>query len=86
MITFILCVKHYENSHSYETTWKLLENTLVSVCNQTDKNFDVIVISNKALDNFSNNPKIKNVKFIEVDWKPPKVYLINGKWDQTQMG
>jgi len=48
-----------------------LENTLVSVCNQTDKNFDVIVVSNKTLNDFSNNPKIKNVKFIEVDWKPP---------------
>ena len=71
MITFIICVKHYENCHSYESTWKLLENTLVSVCNQTDKNFDVIVVSNKTLDDFSNHPKIKNVKFIEVDWKPP---------------
>jgi len=71
MITFIICVKHYENCHSYKTTWKLLENTLVSVCNQTDKNFDVIVVSNKTLDDFSNHPKIKNVKFIEVDWKPP---------------
>jgi hypothetical protein len=48
-----------------------LENTLVSVCNQTDKNFDVIVVSNKTLHDFSNNPKIKNVKFIEVDWEPP---------------
>tara|TARA_R110002167_G_scaffold366019_1_gene592665 strand:+ start:1437 stop:2180 length:744 start_codon:yes stop_codon:yes gene_type:complete len=48
-----------------------LENTLVSVCNQTDENFDVIVVSNKTLDDFSNNPKIKNVKFIEVDWEPP---------------
>jgi len=71
MITFIICVKHYKNCHSYETTWKLLENTLVSVCNQTDKNFDVIVVSNKTLNDFSNNPKIKNIKFIEVDWKPP---------------
>lgn len=71
MITFIICVKHYENCHSYESTWKLLENTLVSVCNQTDKNFNVIVVSNKTLDDFSNHPKIKNVKFIEVDWDPP---------------
>jgi hypothetical protein len=71
MITFIICVKHYENCHSYETAWKLLENTLVSVCNQTDKNFDVIVVSNKTLDDFSNNTNIKNVKFIEVDWEPP---------------
>lgn len=71
MITFIICVKHYKNCHSYDATWKILKNTLVSVCNQTDKNFDVIVVSNKTLNNFSNNPKIKNVKFIEVDWTPP---------------
>ena len=71
MVTFIICVKHYKNCHSYETTWKLLENTLVSVCNQTDENFNVIVVSNKTLDDFSNHPKIKNVKFIEVDWDPP---------------
>ena len=71
MITFIICVKHYENCHSYESTWQLLENTLASVCNQTDKNFDVIVVSNKTLNDFSGNPKIKNVKFIEVDWEPP---------------
>lgn len=71
MITFIICVKHPENCHSYESTWNLLENTLVSVCNQTDENFDVIVVSNKTLNNFSNNSKIKNVKFIEVDWGPP---------------
>jgi glycosyltransferase involved in cell wall biosynthesis len=71
MITFIICVKHYKNCHSYDATWKLLENTLVSVCNQTDKNFDVIVVSNKTLDDFVGNTKIKNVKFIEVDWEPP---------------
>ena len=71
MVTFIICVKHYKNCHSYETTWKLLENTLVSACNQTDKNFNIIVVSNKTLNDFSNNPKIKNVKFIEVDWDAP---------------
>ncbi len=83
MITFIICVKHYENCHSYESTWKLLENTLVSVCNQTDENFDVIVVSNKTLDDFSNNPKIKNVKFIEVDWEPPS---LSNQWQiRTQI-
>ena len=71
MITFITCVKHYENCHSYGNTWELLKNTLVSVCNQTDTNFNVIVVSNKTLDDFSNDSKIKNVKFIEVNWAPP---------------
>ena len=71
MITFIISVKHYENSHSYGTTWKLLENTLASVCNQSNDNFNVIVISNKTLDAFKGNPKIKNVKFLELNWAPP---------------
>ena len=74
MLTFIISVKHYENSHSYSTTWKLLENTLASVCNQSNENFNVIVISNKTLDVFKGNPKIKNVKFLEVKWAPPATY------------
>ena len=71
MVTFITCVKHYENCHSYNDTWNLLENTLVSVCGQLDDRFEVIVVSNKTLNEFPDNPKIKNVKFIEVDWPPP---------------
>tara|TARA_B100002019_G_C21195493_1_gene561173 strand:- start:66 stop:878 length:813 start_codon:yes stop_codon:yes gene_type:complete len=71
MITFILSVKHYQNCHSYESTWKILENTLVSIYNQTDKNFEVIVVSNKTLTKFDNNHQIGEVKFIEVDWNPP---------------
>lgn len=71
MVTFIICVKHYENCHSYNDTWDLLENTLVSVCGQLDDRFEVIVVSNKTLNEFPDNPKIKNTKFIEVDWPPP---------------
>tara|TARA_B100000902_G_C27305755_1_gene915369 strand:+ start:1494 stop:2279 length:786 start_codon:yes stop_codon:yes gene_type:complete len=71
MVTFIICVKHYENCYSYNDTWNLLEKTLVSVCGQLDKRFKVIVVSNKTLNTFSENTKIKNVKFIEVKWPPP---------------
>lgn len=73
MVTFIICVKHYGNSHSYSDTWDLLENTLVSVCGQLDDRFEVIVVSNKTLNSFTENKKIKNVKFIEVDWLPPSL-------------
>tara|TARA_B100000902_G_C27308629_1_gene917049 strand:- start:822 stop:1607 length:786 start_codon:yes stop_codon:yes gene_type:complete len=73
MVTFIICVKHYENCHSYNDTWDLLENTLVSVCGQLDNRFEVIVISNKTLNEFPDNPKIKDIKFIEVDWLPPSL-------------
>jgi hypothetical protein len=71
MVTFIICVKHYENCHSYNDIWDLLEKTLVSVCGQLDDRFEVIVVSNKTLNTFPENKKIKNVKFIEVDWPPP---------------
>jgi len=74
MVSFIICVKHYENCHSYNDTWDLLENTLVSVCGQLDDRFEVIVVSNKTLNDFPENRKIKNVKFIEVDWQPPTPY------------
>ena len=71
MVTFIICVKHYENCHSYNDIWDLLEKTLVSVCGQLDDRFEVIVVSNKTLNTFPENKKIKKVKFVEVDWLPP---------------
>jgi len=71
MVTFIIAVKHYENCHSYNDTWDLLEKTLGSVCGQLDDRFEVIVVSNKTLNTFTENKKIKNVKFIEVNWLPP---------------
>ena len=71
MVTFIICVKHYENCHSYNDIWDLLEKTLVSVCGQLDDRFEVIVVSNKTLNTFPENKKIKKVKFVEVDWPPP---------------
>lgn len=73
MINFVICVKHPDNCYSYETTWQLLRNTLYSVCNQTDKNFKVLIIANKILDNFEDDKNIFNVEFIEVDFLPPKM-------------
>ena len=73
MVTFIICVKHYENCHSYNDIWDLLEKTLVSVCGQLDDRFKVIVVSNKTLNTFPENKKIKNVKFVEVNWPAPSL-------------
>lgn len=71
MLSFLICVKHFENCHSYSNTWSLLKNTLISVCNQSDSNFNVVVVANKVLDDFQDDCRIKNVEFIEVDWDPP---------------
>jgi glycosyltransferase involved in cell wall biosynthesis len=71
MVTFIISIKHYTNSHSYENTWKLLENTLDSINNQTDSNYNIIVVSNKTLRDYPG------VKFIELDWDAP---TINDDW------
>jgi hypothetical protein len=71
MINFVICVKHPDNCYSYKTTWQLLKNTLYSVCNQTDKNFKVLIVANKILDNFEDDKNIFNVEFIEVDFPPP---------------
>lgn len=72
MINFVICVKHPDNCYSYKTTWQLLRNTLYSVCNQTDKNFKVLIVTNKILDNFENDKNIFNVEFIEVNFPPTK--------------
>jgi len=77
MISFILCVKHFKNCYSYNDTWKLLENTLLSVSNQTANNFEIIVVANKILDKFKEHKNIKNLKFVEVDWNSP---TLQNKW------
>jgi hypothetical protein len=77
-ITFILSVVPYYICKDYEKIWELLENTLVSVCGQTYENFDVIVVSNKTLNKFEDNKKIKNVKFIEVNWESLETFHFPG--------
>lgn len=80
MVYFVTCVKHPDNSHSYDDTWKLLQNTLHSVCNQTDKDFQVLVMCNKILDDFKTDDKIFNTRFIELDWDAPTT---KDKWQIT---
>jgi hypothetical protein len=70
MLTFIIPVKHFDNCFSYKNTWKILEDTLRSISGQTDDRFNVIVVSNKTLNNFSNKNQIRNTQFIELNWPP----------------
>ena len=77
-VVFVICVKHPENSINYSNVWSQLRYTLYSVCAQNNKNFRVIVVSNKTLDDFSDDSKIINTEFIEVNFPPP---LDMKKWD-----
>ena len=71
MLIFITSVKHPKNSKSYDKVWRLLNNTLNSVCNQKDINFKVIVVCNKKLILRRNSERIlKFTEFIEVDFPP----------------
>lgn len=71
LITFVTSVRHPDNSNDYELVWKLLENTLISVSSQTNQDFEIIVVANKILDDFSSHPIIKNIKFIKVGFSAP---------------
>jgi len=71
LITFITSIRHPDNSNDYELVWKLLENTLISVSSQTNQDFEIIVVANEILDDFSSHPIIKNIKFIKVNFPAP---------------
>lgn len=71
LITFVTSIRHPDNSNDYELVWKLLENTLISISSQTNQDFEIIVVANKILDDFSSHPIIKNIKFIKVDFPAP---------------
>ena len=74
MFTFITSVRHPKNSFYYERVWDLLRDTLFSVCSQTDKDFRVIVVCNRILDDFSDNHRIKDhVEFVEVGFDSPSL-------------
>jgi hypothetical protein len=69
MLAFVTCVKHPENSRSYNKVWQLLNNTLYSVCSQTDTDFRVIVICDKKLPLLHHQELIeKYTDFIDVDF------------------
>ncbi len=67
MIAFVTSLRNPLNSDSYERVELLLRDTLASVCGQTDRDFVVVVVGNRAPD-FALPDK---VHFVEVDFPPP---------------
>ena len=69
MLVFVTSVKHPNNSQSYEKVWRLLNNTLYSVCSQLDTDFLVVVVCDKQLPLFHHRELIeKYTEFVEVDF------------------
>jgi|GEM_PF-1047055 hypothetical protein len=69
MLVFLTAIKHPSNSQSYDDVWRLLNNTLFSVCSQSDQKFRVIVVCDKKLPLFHHQEIInKYTDFIEVDF------------------
>jgi hypothetical protein len=69
MLVFVTAVKHPDNSESYEDVWRLLNNTLYSVCNQTNIDFRVVVVCDQKLPLFHNGGLINQyTDFVEVDF------------------
>ncbi|WP_394749411.1 glycosyltransferase family A protein [Spongiimicrobium salis] len=68
MLTFIIPVKSAKVSSSWDNFSKLFERSIKSVCNQTDKNFRVVVVCHeKPATNFEH----PNLEYIHVDFSPP---------------
>ena len=67
MLAFITSVRHPLNSNSYPRVIQLLDRTLSSVCRQTDRDFQVVVVCNEIPDLSSRD----NVHFTKVDFPPP---------------
>lgn len=68
MIVFITSLRHPDTANSYARVESLLDRTLNSVCNQTSRNFRVIVVCNQ-IPNLSSIPP--EVEFVKVDFPPP---------------
>lgn len=69
MLVFVTAVKHPDNSESYEDVWRLLNNTLYSVCSQNHADFRVVVVCDRKLPLFHNEELInRHTDFIEVDF------------------
>ena len=72
MIIFITTVKPPEKSQSYEKVWRMLNDTLFSVCSQIDQDFRVIVVCDLIKPLFHHSELInKYTEFIEVDFPTP---------------
>lgn len=68
MLTFVIPVKSERVSSNWSKFCRLFERTLISVCNQTDTNFKVIVVCHEIPQiEFKHN----NVCYLHADFEPP---------------
>ena len=81
MIVFLGAVRHPLNSNDYAEVERLLSNTLLSVCNQADTDFKVVVVCNQVPMHI-NESWAPFVEFVKVDFPPPSDLQIA----QTGMG
>ncbi|PKQ46787.1 glycosyltransferase family 2 protein [Confluentibacter flavum] len=68
MLTFVIPVKSEKVSSDWSQFCRLFERTLMSVCNQTDANFKVVVVCHELPPvGFKHN----NIYYIHADFEPP---------------
>lgn len=68
MLVFVIPLKSKAASKSWETVSKLLERTLQSVCNQTSRDFHVVVVCH---DRPCLQHDYSSVEFLEANFDPP---------------
>ncbi len=69
MLTFIVPLRSKTVTSDWTSVTRLLNRTLNSVCNQSNKNFNVIVACHEIPETeFTSNSR---VKFLQVDFQPP---------------
>jgi hypothetical protein len=70
MIVFVGAVRHPLNSNNYAEVERLLRDTLLSICNQVDRNFKIVIVCNQ-LPLFEHETFSPFVEFVKVDFPPP---------------
>jgi hypothetical protein len=76
VLTFITTIRHPARSTSYERVWDLLRDTTRSLCAQTDDEFRVVVVCDRARQ-LSDDPR---VHVVTVDWPPVDKKRANGDY------
>jgi hypothetical protein len=69
MIVFVTSVGHPKTLKDYRKVESLLFNTLLSVCNQSDRRFKVVVVCNQV-PNFTDGRLAEFVEYVPVDFPP----------------
>ncbi len=68
MIVFLIPLKSYQVSTSWQSVCQLLERTVRSICHQTDSSFQLVVICHETPDIQFHHSAIH---YINVDFSPP---------------